>query len=77
MNQKNNLKTIYFMPYIMNEVNEGIAKLVTLMVEGKIDQNYGVQMQYPHCIGIISLIVKHIFFSKNTYSMLNISCHTY
>jgi hypothetical protein len=21
--------------------------------------------------------VKHIFFSKNTYSMLNISCHTY
>jgi hypothetical protein len=21
--------------------------------------------------------VKHNFFSKNTYSMLNISCHTY
>jgi hypothetical protein len=33
MNQKN----IYFMPYILNEVNEGIVKLVTLMVEGKLE----------------------------------------
>jgi hypothetical protein len=42
MNQKNKYKTIYFMPYIMNQVNEGIAKLVTSMVEGKLDQSYGV-----------------------------------
>jgi hypothetical protein len=30
------------MPHIMNQVNEGIAKLVTLMVEGKFDQSRGV-----------------------------------
>jgi len=42
MNQKNILKTIYFMPFVMNEINEGIAKLVALMVEGKLDQSYGV-----------------------------------
>jgi len=42
MNQKNILKTIYFMPFIMNQINVGIAKLVTLMVECKLDQSYGV-----------------------------------
>jgi hypothetical protein len=30
------------MPFIMNQINEGIAKLVTLMVEGKLDPSYGV-----------------------------------
>jgi hypothetical protein len=30
------------MPYIVNEVIEGIVKLVTLMVEGILEQSYGV-----------------------------------
>jgi hypothetical protein len=42
MNQFFIFLPIYFMPYIMNQINEDIAKLVTLMVEGKLDQNYGI-----------------------------------
>jgi hypothetical protein len=40
------------MPYILIQVNEGIAKLVTLMVEG-LEQSLEVQMQYPYCVVII------------------------
>jgi hypothetical protein len=33
---------------ILIQINEGIAKFFTLMLEGPSERNYGIQMQYLH-----------------------------
>ncbi len=33
---------------ILIQVNEGIAKFFTLLLEGPLEQNYGIKMKYMH-----------------------------
>jgi hypothetical protein len=43
---------------IFIQENEGIAKFFTLMLEGLFEQNYGVEMQYLHHLGIFAFTLK-------------------
>jgi hypothetical protein len=38
----------YMMLDILIQVNEGIAKFFTLLLEGPLEQNYGIKMKYMH-----------------------------
>jgi hypothetical protein len=43
---------------ILIQENDDIAKFFTLMLEGPLEQNYGVKMKYMHHLGIFTFTLK-------------------